>query len=66
MRRPLLAVVHQASNERSLMSRLLALKFHALLTTQKSSSNLARSRSGLMAYFCGVGSKNKANIHFSK
>ena len=50
MRRPLLAVVHQASNERSLMSRLLELKFHVLLTTQKSSSNLARSRSGLMAY----------------
>ena len=45
-----LAVVHQASNERSLMSGLLALKFHVLLTTQKSSSNLARSRSGLMAY----------------
>ena len=50
MRSALLAVVHQASNERSLMSGLLALKFHVLLTTQKSSSNLARSRSGLMAY----------------
>ena len=50
MRRVLLAVVHQASNERSLMSGLLALNFHVLLTTQKSSSNLARSRSGLMAY----------------
>ena len=54
MRRALLAVVHHASNERSLMSRLLVLKFQALLTTQKSSSNLARSRNGLMAYFCGV------------
>ena len=51
MRRPLLAVVHQASNERSLMSRLLALKFHVLLTTQKLSSNVARSRNGLMAYY---------------
>ena len=50
MRRVLLAVVHQASNERSLMSGLLALKFHVLLTMQKLSSNVARSRSGLMAY----------------
>ena len=50
MRRPLLAVVHQASNERSLMSRVLALKFQVLLTTQKLSSNVARSRNGLMAY----------------
>jgi len=56
MRRALLAVVHHASNERSLMSRLLALKFHALLTTQKSSSNLARSRSAswLISVWCTV------------